>query len=227
VPPGRAGNMGLMALRIGQLFVACIVLGVGVALLLLASLGSDGYSTMINGISIASGLPFVVVNCMVGVVLVAMAWLRGTRPGLGTIVQPVVVGFVISVLLAAVPAPSGLPARLLLMVAALPVLTLGVAGYLGSGTGAGPTEAAALAWDPPAPFRWSYSILQGGGALLGWLLGAAIGPGTLLVIFLLGPAVDLVARWLPMFNLRASRASSRLGSDGRTTVGRSTHARKR
>src|SRR5258705_6781184 len=149
---------------------------------------------MINGISIATGLPFVVVNCVVGVVLVAVAWLRGIRPGLGTIAQPVVVGFTISALLALVEAPTGPAARLALMVAALPVLTVGVAGYLGSATGAGPSEAAALAFDPPVPFRWSYSILQGGGALLGWLLGAAVGPGTLLVIFLLGPAVDLLAQ---------------------------------
>jgi uncharacterized membrane protein YczE len=91
------------------------------------------------------------------------------------------------------------------MFAALPVLAVGVAGYLGSGTGAGPTEAAALAWDPPVPFRWSYSILQGGGALLGWLLGAAAGPGTILVIFLLGPAVDLLARWVPLFDVHAGR----------------------
>jgi uncharacterized membrane protein YczE len=174
-----------------------------VAVLLLAALGSDGYSTMVNGISLATGLPFVAVNCAVGVALVAMAWARGTRPGLGTIVQPVVVGFVISGVLALIEPPQGLAARLVLMVAAMPVLAIGVAGYLGSGTGAGPSEAAALAWDPPVPFRWSYSILQGGGALLGWLLGAAIGPGTILVIFLLGPAVDLIARSLPIFDLHA------------------------
>jgi uncharacterized membrane protein YczE len=191
--------------RVGQLLVACVVLGVGVALLLLVALGSDGHSTMINGISLAAGVPFVVVNCGVGVVLVAMAWARGTRPGLGTIVQPVVVGFVISGVLALLEAPSELMARIALMIVALPVLTVGVAGYLGSGTGAGPSEAAALAWDPPVPFRWSYSVLQGGGALLGWLLGAAIGPGTILVIFLLGPAADLISRRLPMFNLHAAR----------------------
>ena len=189
-----------------QLFVACGVLGVGVAMLLSAALGSDGYSTMINGISIASGLPFAVMNVVMGAALVAMAWFRGTRPGLGTIVQPVVVGGVISGLLAVAAPPSGLVGRIALMLAALPVLTVGVAGYLGSGTGAGPTEAAALAWDPPVPFRWSYSILQGGGALLGWVLGAAIGPGTVLVIFLLGPAVDLLARWLPLFNVHAGQS---------------------
>ena len=67
---------------------------------------------------------------------------------------------------------------------------------LGSHIGAGPAEAAALAWDPPVAFRWSYSVVQGGGALGGWLMGATIGVGTVAVIVLLGPAVDLAARLL-------------------------------
>jgi uncharacterized membrane protein YczE len=74
------------------------------------------------------------------------------------------------------------------------VLAVGVAAYLGGQLGAGPAEGAALAWDPPIPFRWSYSAVQGGGALVGWLLGATIGPGTVAVIVLLGPAVDLTSR---------------------------------
>ena len=58
--------------RVGQLLVACVVLGIGVALLLLAALGSDGYSTLINGITLSTGLPFVVVNCAVGIILVVI-----------------------------------------------------------------------------------------------------------------------------------------------------------
>jgi len=76
--------------------------------------------------------------------------------------------------------------RSAVLLAAFVLLALGVAGYLASNTGAGPAEAAAIAWDRPVPFRWSYSIVQGGGALVGWLLGAAIGPATLVVILLLG-----------------------------------------
>jgi len=34
------------------------------------------------------------------------------------------------------------------------------------------------------------------GAVVGWLLGATLGPGTLAVIVLLGPAVDLTSRLL-------------------------------
>ena len=76
------------------------------------------------------------------------------------------------------------------------MLAVGIAAYLGSQTGAGPAEAAALAWDPPVPFKWSYSLVQGGGALVGWLLGATIGAGTIGVIVLLGPLVDLASRAL-------------------------------
>jgi uncharacterized membrane protein YczE len=113
-------------------------------------------------------------------------------------VQWFLVGFVISGVMAVVPPVHVLTGRVAYLALAFVLIALGVAGYLASNTGAGPAEAAALAWDPPVPFRWSYSIVQGGGALVGWLLGAAIGPGTLLVIFLLGPAVDLLRRAVPM-----------------------------
>jgi uncharacterized membrane protein YczE len=191
--------------RVVQLVVSCVALGVGVTMLLLAALGSDGYSTLVNGLSLWLDVPFLAVNCAIGVLLVAMAWWRGLVPGIGTVVQPVVVGATVSAGLAAFAAPHLLASRIVLLVVALVVLAIGVAGYLGSGTGAGPAEAAALAFDPPVPFRWSYSVVQGGGALAGWLLGAAIGPGTLLVIVLLGPVVDLINRRVPVLGAPTTR----------------------
>jgi len=200
-----------LAAPLAILLVSCVVLGVGVALLLGAALGSDGYSTLIHGLSLATGVPFVVANCAVGVLLVTTAWVRGVRPGPGTVVQPVLVGLTVSAVLAVLGEPDHVALRVLLLLLAFPVLAVGVAGYLGSGTGAGPTEAAALAWDPPVPFRWSYSVVQGGGALVGWLLGAAVGPGTLMVIVLLGPAVDLLSRRIALFDIHARVDSAHLG----------------
>ena len=193
--------------RLPQLVISRVVLGVGVALLLLAALGSDGYSTFVNGLSLALDVPFVAVNCALGIVL---AWWRGLVPGLGTIIQPLVVGATVSAVLSMVSAPQAVVSRVVVLAAAFVILSAGVAGYLGSGTGAGPTEAAALAFDPPIPFRWSYTIVQGSGALSGWLLGAAIGPGTLLVIAMLGPAVDLMTRRMPALGaLPVRRAEAR------------------
>jgi uncharacterized membrane protein YczE len=165
-------------------------------MLLTAELGSDGYSTLVNGIALRTGTTFWIVNVVVGLVFVALAAARHVRPGPGTVVQVVLVGVTVSVALGLIDSPDSLGARLLLLAAAFPVVSVGIVAYLGSHTGAGPAEAAALAWDPPVAFRWSYSAVQGGGALLGWLLGATVGIGTLAVILLLGPLVDLTARLL-------------------------------
>jgi uncharacterized membrane protein YczE len=180
--------------RLLLLVVGCLVLGVGVGLLLTADLGSDGYSTLVNGVSRSTGVSFALCNLAVSAVFLAVAAVRRLRPDVGTIVQIVVVGFTVSTLIDVLDTPDAMTGRSAYLVVAFPVLASGIAAYLGSNLGAGPAEAAAIAWDPPVPFRWSYSLVQGGGAVVGWLLGAAIGPGTLAVVFLLGPAVDLAAR---------------------------------
>ena len=182
--------------RLLLLVTGCLVLGLGVAMLLTADLGSDGYSTLVNGVALGLGIPFLAANLLVSVAFLLLAAVRRVPPGLGTVVQIVVVGVTVSVLLDVLHTPDALVGRGLLLVAAFPVLSLGIAAYLGSQLGAGPAEGAALAWDPPVPFRWSYSAVQGGGALVGWLLGATLGAGTIAVILLLGPGVDLASRLL-------------------------------
>jgi len=182
--------------RLALVVAGCLVLGTGVAMLLTADLGSDGYSTLVNGVAEAGGISFLLANTLISLLFLVLAAVRRVFPGLGTVVQVLVVGWTVSFLLDVLETPDGLHWQLLLLAAAFPVLAVGIAAYLGARTGAGPAEAAALAWDPPLPFKWSYSMVQGGGALVGWLLGATLGIGTLAVIFLLGPAVDLAARLL-------------------------------
>jgi len=194
--------MSSLPRRLVQLVVSCVVLGVGVALLLDARLGSDGYSMFVSGLSIATGASFGLVNVAVGVALVLLAWVRGRRPGIGTLVQAVLVGYVIAWALPLLPSPDGLTLRCTELVAGFVVVCAGVAGYLAADLGAGPAEGAALAFDPPVPFRWSYSVVQVVGALVGWLCGASLGPGTVMVALLVGPAVD---RLLAVLRRRTGR----------------------
>lgn len=181
------------ALRQLLLLAGCLVLGTGVAMLLTADLGSDGFSTLVNGTAISSGLPFFVANLGISLAFLLVAAARRLFPGIGTVVQIVVVGLVTDRLLSVLDTPSTVLGQAILLAAAFPVLALGIAAYLGAQLGAGPIEAAALAWDPPLRFKWSYSAAQLLGAVVGWLLGATIGVGTVAVIVLLGPAVDLTS----------------------------------
>ena len=76
-----------MPRRLLQLFAGCTILGTGVALLLAPALGSDGFSSLVNGISLTTGLPFVVANLLVSIGFLAVAMLGG-------------VGFTVSLLIA-------------------------------------------------------------------------------------------------------------------------------
>ncbi len=192
--------------------LGCVVLGTGVGLLLTADLGSDGYSTLVNGVSKSTGISFLVANMLISVLFLLVAAARRVYPGPGTIIQVVVVGWTVAYLIDVLETPDSVLGQALMLAAAFPVLALGIAAYLGAHTGAGPAEAAALAWAPPVPFKWSYSLVQGGGALVGWLLGATLGVGTLAVIFLLGPTVDVTARLLRLDVHQAEGAGTRASS---------------
>jgi uncharacterized membrane protein YczE len=176
-----------------------------VALLLGPQLGSDGFSTLVSGLAEATGWSFMAANVLVSATFLVMAWARGVRPGLGTLVQILVVGGTVTLLLPYLD-PAGVWQRGLMLAVAFPVLALGIALYLDSHLGAGPMEAAAQAWDPPLAFAVGYSALQLVSAVVGWQLGGALGIGTVAVIVLLGPTVALVGRLLNL-DLHQARPS--------------------
>lgn len=188
------------ARRVGWLFFSLLVLSVGVTLVLNARLGTDGYSTLINGITRASGLPFALITVLVGIVFVGVGWAKGLRPGLGTIAQPVVGGLTIGAMLPVFPVPESLPFRWLQFVLGFAVLCVGVAGYLGADLGIGPTEAPSIAFDPPVPYQWSMMAVQAGCTALGWLCGGDVGLGTLVVVFGIGPIVARLRPVLPRWD---------------------------
>lgn len=173
-----------------QLPIGCIVLGLGVCLLLQAELGSDGYSTLMSGLSKATGLDFAIVSWVAAAILVGLAWLRGQKPGPGTISQLVLVGLTVSLVMRVMPSVGHLGARIACFVAGYVVLCIGVAAYLATDLGAGPAEAAALAFDPPLRFGVSYTIFQLCGVVVGWWCGAAVGVGTIILAAGIGWSID-------------------------------------
>ena len=65
-----------------MLLFGCLTLGTGVAMLLTADLGSDGFSTLVNGLSIGGDMPFLVANIVisVGFLVISAVRKRVARP---------------------------------------------------------------------------------------------------------------------------------------------------
>ncbi len=178
------------------LIAGCIGVGVGVAMLLVADLGSDGFSTLVNGVAISTGIPFWVSNIIVSASFIGVGALRGVKIRLGALIQMVIVGVTVSVVMSMLSTPEGMVARVALLLAAVLVIAVGITAYLGANLGAGPMEAASLAFDPPFKFKWVFSTIQLLSAVTGWLLGATLGLATIIVIVGLGPLVTLASRVL-------------------------------
>ena len=68
--------------RRGALLLGCVVLG-GVTMLLTADLGSDGFSTLVNGVAISLDVPFGVANVGVSLAFVLLDVRRGVQPTSG------------------------------------------------------------------------------------------------------------------------------------------------
>lgn len=100
-----------LARRLSQLFVGLVLYGVSDALLVLGGLGLDPWDVLHQGLSRRTGIPIGTWTIIVGAAVLLMWIPLRQRPGVGTACNVVVIGTVIDVVLAVVPAPHTLPLR--------------------------------------------------------------------------------------------------------------------
>jgi uncharacterized membrane protein YczE len=184
--------------RLTRLLAGLWLFGTGEALLLAAQLGTDPWTVLAQGLALRTPLSIGGATILIGVV-VLLGWIPlRERPGLGTILDVVLIGVAIDVMLPVLPQPTGLVARLAFVVSGTLVVGVGSGLYLGAGLGPGPRDG----WMTGLHARlgqpvWRVRLAIEATALAaGWLLGGTVGIGTVLHAVLIGPAVDLSLRML-------------------------------
>ncbi|WP_228182556.1 YczE/YyaS/YitT family protein [Streptomyces anulatus] len=182
---------GRKARRIPQLTLGLVGYGASVMLLVLSGLGAAGWNVLTEGTAETLGISFGWATNLISL-LVLLAWIPLRElPGLGTVLNVVIVGFAADVTAAVVPAPQGLLAQIACFALGLVALAFFDALYLGAQFGAGPrdgimTGLVRLTRLPVAVVRTGIEVTV---ACAGWLLGGTVGVGTVLVALCLGPLV--------------------------------------
>jgi uncharacterized membrane protein YczE len=188
---GRAGR------RLTQLMVGLVLYGVSMAMLIRSTLGLDPWDVLHDGITRRTGLSFGTVVIVVGV-LVLLLWIPLRQwPGLGTVANAVVIGLATDASLAVMSQPSGLTVQLALLVGGVVVNGLASALYIGSQFGAGPRDGlmTGLVRRTGRSVRLVRTSLEVTVLATGWLLGGAVGLGTVLYALAIGPLVQLFLQW--------------------------------
>jgi len=171
-----------------------VLIAASVAVLLWNGLGPGPLDVFIGAVRARTGMPLAPAVWLTFGAMTLAAWLLGRRPGVGTIVAPMVIGAVMQVMLTGLDrfaVPGSLVLRVTAQLGAIAGIGAGAGALIVSGLGAGTGELlAAAASDrsghPEPRVRMAFELSW---LALGALLGGPFGYGTVLVALFVGPSV--------------------------------------
>jgi uncharacterized membrane protein YczE len=180
--------------RLPGLLLGLVVFGLGIALMARAELGLGPWEALHQGIQFRTGIPMGTVSILLGLPILALWWPLGERPGIGTLLNVVLIGTAINVGNTVIPTPEPQLARLVMMFAGVVVIGLGSGLYLSADLGPGPRDG--LMTGVHHRFGWSIrrarTAIEVSVLVVAWLLGGTIGLGTIVFAFGIGPVVQVM-----------------------------------
>ncbi|MCW4385501.1 hypothetical protein OH146_06915 [Salinibacterium sp. SYSU T00001] len=199
-----------MTRRIAQLLVGLFLYGIAIAMMLRAGLGATPWDVLSQGITRQTSLGFGLVTVLVsGVVLLLWIPIR-QRPGIGTLLNALLVGPSADAGLLFIPAPGALWAQILLFAGGLSLLAVATGLYIGARFGPGPRDGLMTGIHSRTGWPiWAVRTgIEGTVLTIGWLLGGVVGFGTLAFALFIGP---MVGKTIPLLRVpeKAADATAR------------------
>ena len=176
------------AYRFLKLNVGLFVYGIGIAMLVHASIGLAPWDVLAQGISKQTGLSFGQSTIAVSV-MVLMAWIPlRVKPGIGSILNAVLLGVYADFWLPLMPNLDSYLAQLIWFVLGLVVVSFATGLYISCGMGKGPRDGlnTGIAQRFKLPFWQARSIVEVLVVLVGFTLGGQVREGTLIFAFAIG-----------------------------------------
>lgn len=195
-----------MPLRITNYLCGLVAFGLSMVLFMQSRLGLMPWDVLHHGISLISGWPLGLVAIGVGFV-VLLAWIPIRQPlGIGTVGNVIIIGLVYdfaNTLLGDAWADLDLPWRVVLLVSGIVLNGFATSAYLSARFGPGPRDGlmTGLSRRTGRSIRLVRTLIEGSVLLVGFLLGGAIGIGTLAYALAIGPLIQwglgLFGRMMP------------------------------
>ncbi len=167
--------------------------GLGEGLLIVSFTGASPWSVLAQGISLNVNLSIGTITLFISIV-VLLLWLPlRQKPGMGTILNALIIAIMIDLCIKYVPTPSNYIYQLILAVISVIMVGIGGGIYLISNLGAGPRDGLMIGLQKITNFPIAVvrATLEISVVSIGWYLGGTVGVGTLLFAFGIGPCVAL------------------------------------
>jgi uncharacterized protein len=160
-----------------------------------ANVGANSWMVFHDGIAIQTPLTIGQASQSVGLVMIVASWLVGIRPGLGTVLNMMLVGWFMDLIVwsGMIDYAESLPIQLSMLLISILMLGLSSGMYIKAGFGAGPRDSFNLAVIELTNMSITVSrwLIEGSVVVLGVIMGGQFGFGTIVYAILIGPAVGL------------------------------------
>jgi uncharacterized membrane protein YczE len=175
-----------------QLVAGLFGFGIAIPLMIRSGLGLGPWDAFHVGLHYLTGISVGTASILVGVIIVLIGLRLGIHPGPGTIANMILVGVFIDLVMPHVPDAHGWATGLLYYGFGIVLVGLSTGMYMAAGLGNGPRDGlmVGLARTSGWSVRRVRTLIELSALIGGWLMGGAIGVGTVLFALTAGPATQ-------------------------------------
>ena len=169
-----------------------ILFGLGETLLVTANIGVSPWFVLHQGLSLHTGYSIGVTTFIVSIIVLFFWIPLKQKPGIGTILNTILISIVVDVSLPYLPQPEELILKLFQVIMGVLIVGLGSGFYLIANLGPGSRDGlmTGIQKKTNLPFALIRTLIEFSAVACGWYLGGIVGVGTVIYALGIGPFVS-------------------------------------
>ncbi len=182
--------------KVSTIAILCIglwVFGTGDAILIAAGIGNTPWTVLAEGIALIMGVSIGQATFLVSFAVLFLWIPLKEKPGVGTILNAILIAAAIEYMLPVMPSPEGTLQSVTQVLLGIALVGVGSGIYLTANLGPGPRDGwmTGIQRISGIPIGLVRAAIEISVVLIGWLLGGTVGLGTLLFALMIGPVVAI------------------------------------
>lgn len=175
--------------RTGRLLFGLFLYSLGLTLSIQANVGLAPWDAFGMGVSNLTGISYGNISILTGIViLIVVAGFLKEKIGMGTILNTILIGIMVDIMqsIHLIPFMNNFFLGILMLLLSQIIVSLATYFYIGAGMGCGPRDTLMVALGkmfPKVPIGAIRGSIEGTVLLIGFILGAKVGIGTIIAVF--------------------------------------------
>lgn len=175
------------------------IFSIGVYLTIQANIGLAPWDCLSMGVSARVGYSYGIVHTVISILILIVDILLKEKIGYGTILDALLVGNYVDLIawFDLLPTIESVPVSCVMVIIGLFIMGYGQYFYMDAAQGCGPRDSLLIALGkrfPRTPIGVVQTFMVGIALLIGWLLGGPVGMGTIISVFGMGTALQIVCK---------------------------------